>query len=371
MSSHVFIPTPAEPLDGSPMISDNCWKTMLDSMREQAKSKGRIHALEWGAGNSTIAVTKLANELPQGIDFTSIEHETVFFPVLAESVIKELQKIPSDQPLHCSWHELAGPIISFSELGSVLKENRQRESTILRWQILSNNKRLEFIENAKPNFRPSFFLIAKQFVKLTLIKANYIAWIGRGLLRSVKKQKDKDERYDLKKTPWNQTGGASPEAFFSYFTRTPKPGCIVIERGNIRISLWHLPVLSGPFWKNGVLLDGTFSQLPDYINAPFSAAFDWIFIDGRARVSCIKRVAQDKLLAAGGWLFVHDAFRAEMVDGFRLLTKTCSFIDGSNRASNGQIRCATDSGQPLIKTGPTLESLQEKVLQELFVYQNV
>ena len=51
-----------QPLDGSPQISDNCWQAVLDTLRERASEGSVVRYIEWGAGNSTIAVLEIARE---------------------------------------------------------------------------------------------------------------------------------------------------------------------------------------------------------------------------------------------------------------------------------------------------------------------
>ena len=43
-----------KPLDGSPLMSENCWRAILNSVNERAKAEKKVRCLEWGAGNSTI-----------------------------------------------------------------------------------------------------------------------------------------------------------------------------------------------------------------------------------------------------------------------------------------------------------------------------
>src|SRR3989344_7087185 len=94
-----------KPLDGSPHMSDNCWQAVLDAVGERAHSQGRVRVLEWGAGNSTVGLVVAGLKMNASFEFTSVDHETNFFPFLAESVLLQFGKADSDK-LHVSWHDL-------------------------------------------------------------------------------------------------------------------------------------------------------------------------------------------------------------------------------------------------------------------------
>src|SRR3989344_1295194 len=81
-----------KPLDGSPLISDNCWNTVLDSLRERISSESNIRVLEWGSGNSTISFVREGAKADKDFELISVDHDTRFFPYLAESVIQELKE---------------------------------------------------------------------------------------------------------------------------------------------------------------------------------------------------------------------------------------------------------------------------------------
>ena len=47
-------------LNGTPMMSSNCWR----AIEEAVLKRPRCRYLEWGSGNSTIAMLRLALETP-------------------------------------------------------------------------------------------------------------------------------------------------------------------------------------------------------------------------------------------------------------------------------------------------------------------
>jgi hypothetical protein len=76
--------------------------------------------------------------------------------------------------------------------------------------------------------------------------------------------------------------------------------------------------------------DGSFSDLKDYIEFPekFGTKFDFILIDGRARLHCL-RVAC-KLMEPDGVVVLHDANRKRYHNGFRNYRFKELFLDKRN-----------------------------------------
>ncbi len=359
-----------KPLDGSPYVSANCWEVVLKAVEQQAKSEKTVRYLEWGSGNSTISLVKTGLNLGADFEFVSIEHETAFFPWLAESVLDALGSYKSKTKI--SWQILKGPIISWPQLKEVLVEKRTLKSAFLNWQILLGNKRLQYVDGFEPKFDFSFFKFIKQAVKLVLVELSYWIWLIKGLSRGLRTKTSLVKRYELSSPIFTmEREEIKKKKFFEYFKKKPTAGCLKIQSDNLNIELWHLPEIRTIFWNRGLLLDGSPVQLPDYVGIPLEGKFDIIFVDGRARVSCIKRVYRDKLLKQRGWLFVHDAFRIEMAEGFKLFSNSFKFIRGSNVMLNGQKRAYEEFGPPLIQAGDTVEALKPEIMQELFVYQNL
>ncbi|MFA5853705.1 MAG: hypothetical protein WC866_01325 [Patescibacteria group bacterium] len=365
-----FDPSLIEPLDGSPMISANCWNAVLETVDERARTEKRLRCLEWGAGNSTISLVRKGRKMENDFEFVSIEHETNFFHWLAESVLAEFLD-GSSTNLKITWQPLAGAVIPLARLGATLKEHRALECASLSWQILLGNRRLQYIDGFRPQFDFSAFKLFKQAARLLLMKMGYALWLVKSVARSFISKSAPAQTHKLA-APTLVLSGASIKkgAFFEHFEENPVPGCLTIEQSGARVELWHLPALETVFWNKGVLLDGSIKQLFEYVCVPLNGSFDVVFIDGRARVSCIKRTHRDKLLKDGGSLFVHDAFRAEMAEGFRLFSPSFSFIRGSNTTLNGQSRCEEKFGMPLARVGDDLRTLRWEITQEMFTYKN-
>ncbi len=366
-----FDPAQIKPLDGSPMMSANCWNAVLETVDARAQGGKPLRCLEWGAGNSTVSLVRKGRKLENDFAFVSIEHETNFFHWLAESILAEFLDGTDTKNLKVTWQPLKESVLSLSKAGSVLKEHRALESASLGWQILLNSRRLQYIERITPQFGFTFRGVLKQIVRMMLVGMGYALWMAKSIMRSfVAESADSQQRTLAEPTLRMEGNAVKKGTFFELFEKDPGPGCFTIEHDGIRVDLWHLPALQTVFWNKGLLLDGSIRQLFDYVCIPLSGVFDVIFIDGRARVPCIKRVHRDTLLKEGGSLFVHDAFRAEMTEGFRLFGDTFTFIQGTNRTLNGQARCPEGFGFPLARVGDTLETARWVITQELFTVKN-
>jgi len=348
-----------KPLDGAPFMSDNCWQAVLDAVRDRAKQKQSVRILEWGSGNSTIHLARLGGEIGTPFKITSVEHETRFFGHLAESVLAACAEKGTCEAV---WQPLRGFSIPVSHIGNVSRDRRDLRGDSLTWQIMLGNKHFQYIDGFKPYFGFSPLKIIKNLVKLGLLELSYRIWLGAGLARSLgREQKDR-----LGNIAWR--GGEAQQNFLDYFQNNPAAGRLRIACGNMDIYLWHLPGLRPPMMKDEIILDGPITQLQDYVMIPVDSQFDVIFIDGRARISCIKRVHRDTMLDTNGWLFVHDAFRSEMSEAFRLFGPAATFLNGSNVMINGKHRADERFGPPFIKAGNALDAARWEIAQELFVY---
>ena len=351
-----------KPLDGSPLISDNCWNTVLDSLRERISSESNIRVLEWGSGNSTISFVREGAKADKDFELISVDHDTRFFPYLAESEIQEFinkRNVSNTKDVKIFWQ--AG--VENSKISSIglLKRNRLLKSSVINWQIISGNKRIQYAERFKPSFNLFRLGVLKNIVKLILITLGYLNWI---LFRNIKNSKGSvlDFTEDYSQSKHN--------SFTDFFLKNPQTGFLKIEGSGINVSLWHIPELRTLFWRGGVLHDCSINQLPQYVNVPLSGKFDLVFVDGRSRVSCAKRVFHDSLLKDKAYLFVHDAYRTEMFEAFNLFSPTATFVHGSNVTLNGSTRCKEDFGFPLVKTGDSIGNIDFRIAQELFIFRN-
>ena len=94
-------------LNGTPMMSSNCWR----AIEEAVLKRPRCRYLEWGSGNSTIAMLRLAlkNASLHGAVLSSVEHDPEFASTLlslltqtfsdaATEVVISIGPIPKSKP---------------------------------------------------------------------------------------------------------------------------------------------------------------------------------------------------------------------------------------------------------------------------------
>jgi hypothetical protein len=340
-----------KPLDGSPLMSANCWNVVLNSLGKRIKSENAVRCLEWGSGNSTISLMREGLKVKKSFELVSIDHDTKFFPYLAESIISEV--LEKRKNIKIKWSEIRSKNSSSSL--AALRRRRLLKGATIGWQILRGNKRIQYAEKFRPVFSFSIPRFVKQITKLVLIKLGYWYWL----------LSNENDAKIAESVEIREKGN-----FSRYFSRKMPAGFLSLVSDNLSIRLFHIPELKTPFWDRGVLLDGSMDQLQAYVDVILDGQFDLVFIDGRARVSCIKRTFYDNLLKDNGFLFVHDAYRAEMIEAFNLFRPTHTFINGSNVTLNGSMRCAEDFGYPLVRIGESAEALEWRIAQELFMYQN-
>jgi hypothetical protein len=270
-------------------MSDNCVTALKDAI------KAGNSYLEWGAGNSTILATKIGKSKQGQFRIVSVEHDQWFFGYLVDAVMAELED----------------PSVRKTSFHLKTKKRSKLASSTAIWQILWNNKRVQWVEGNVPKFGIPWSL-PRQLLKIII-------------------------------------------AYVLSILRKPAALCVDIQDKDLSITMWCVPPASR------VLLEGPLFQLYNYVEVPLSERFDTVLIDGRCRASCVHRVFEDGLLNDGGTLFTHDAFRAEMMEKFKLLSPTAQFIHGSNRMENGSKRIV--EGFPLISVDGV-----EQIVQELYVY---
>lgn len=362
-----FDPTTIEPLDGSPMMSANCWNAILTTVRDAASGSKTARFLEWGAGNSTVNLVRTALAERMSLHLTSVEHETNFFHWLAESVVAEFRADPKG--LRVEWRPVRPRRLPAARLLATLRAQRALEGATIPWQTLTSNKRLQYIEGSEPKFGIFRLRTLKQAVRAFQVRLGHAWWALSAAARGFVSP-GADGGIELGDAETIMQDAAERGRFFKRFEARPEAGLLTVVRGTVRVSLWHLPPLRSPFWGGRLLLEGSMRQLFDYVGVPLDGRYDAVFIDGRARVSCVKRVHRDGLLERGGTLFVHDAFRTEMMEGFRLFDATPSFVRGSNVTLNGRRRCEDGYGPPLVRVGDAPGDARPEVMQELFFFRN-
>lgn len=70
-----------------------------------------------------------------------------------------------------------------------------------------------------------------------------------------------------------------------------------------------------------------YKDFPEYITYP-KVQFDFILVDGRKRVECIKHVFDNKLLAKDGVLVLHDSVRARYKEADNIFINNKELVKG-------------------------------------------
>ncbi len=339
----------APPLNGSPMISKNCWEVIVKALDGAKIRKGFFRYLEWGAGNSTVnIVKKIIENKNERAELVSVEHATDFFPILCRSVVEEFGNNNISPTIY--FEPYNGVVLSKMDIA----HNKELlKSPSIEYQILSANKRIEDVDRFVPSYLPSPWRLLKQTVKRVALQFNYLHRIYCNNYKRIAAQRITFHDIDN---------------FILNTNALKVPGCLIVEHGEVRIMLWHLPSYRSTFWPGDILMEGHFIQMTDYVLAPIQGQFDAILIDGRARSCCVSRVYHNDLLSENGYLCVHDAFRVELKEAFLKFNRDMVFINGNNETIDGKNRCMNGFGAPLLYSGKSLETLNLVISNEMFVY---
>ena len=116
------------------------------------------------------------------------------------------------------------------------------------------------------------------------------------------------------------------------------------RENKFELKYFLLPEISGEiFWKRKNF-DGTLEGFEYYTTFPYTnSKLDIILVDGRNRVSCLKRMFYGKLLSKNAYLFVHDAHRKFYDSAFSLF-KNGEKISSSNMAVDGKVVFPLNTG---------------------------
>lgn len=307
------------------------------------------------------------------VEVVSVEHHSEFYRALARDLLRVCGRlVPRDPPLADKITlrvvRIEGPYLSVTDSIRMGREARALESHFIKWQHLTGNKSIAESDKSVPNYEFGLGRIAKQAVKYWLSRLNFALWKSRGLRRGLR-EGHPVELYRSKPIATLAGNPASPDDmqdFVRAIDAIQGPGKLVIEVSPVIIQYYLLPQQQSWFWTLRSF-DGLFIEFADYVLCPVMGQFDVIFIDGRARVSCMKRVKRDDLLAQDGTLFVHDGHAVHHSEGFQALGGRYTFIHGSNVMQDGTAHHVS-SRPPVVRMGMSLDDLTAVVDRELFVF---
>lgn len=359
-------------LTGAPALSANCWEAIARTIRETCGRQRACRYLEWGSGNSTLSVTSEALSNHRQVEIVSIEHHRVFYRTLARELLGVCGRLVSRDPpladkITLRVIRLEGPYLTPASFLGMARRVRALESHFMKWQHFTGNKHITESDKGIPSFDIGLGRIVKQAVKYRLSRLNFALWKLRGLGKGLR-EKHAVELYRSRPIVTLTGSPASPDDmqdFVRHIDAIQGPGKLVIEAGPVVVQYYLMPQQQSWFWARRSF-DGLFIEFADYVLCPVEGQFDVIFIDGRARVSCMKRVRCDNLLAKDGTLFVHDGHSVHHSEGFQALGGY-AFIHGSNVMQDGTNHHVA-SRPPVLRMGTSLDDLTAVVDRELFVF---
>jgi hypothetical protein len=342
------------PLAGIPLMSPNCWQAISEAVR----NRPHCRYLEWGSGNSTMAVLRLALENPslQGSSLYSVEHDLEFantmFGSLAQTFLDaSLEPVISIEPLRFSKPSLVEAVRNDPGIS-------RYEAGLLKALWDTRNDRF-WITAAEPS--------PAHGKRLGVLQRRMIRLQGLAALRWER------IRRSLRSDEQSETVTVLDTAHLRCLPRLSSPTLLTFDTEQVRLQYFVIPQFRNRLSRPGFILDGLYQDFADYVTAPPPTQFDVILVDGRARTSCVKRVHEDSLLAPGGMLFIHDAHRPSYHEAFQLFG-TWSFIRGSGAAQPAEVGAeanrAPESPQPppVVHSGTSTMAAEWVGDRELFYF---
>ena len=340
------IPLPPE-MSASPQMSDNCWYAITEALSE--KRQHRI--LEWGSGASTLAFMEYglqqhSNETTEKFVLASIEHDPKWF----RSVLTHALQLLEPSVTKCEV-----PITNRSER---LRRSSQRVSGS---GAELESEHLLYYDLCFPRwvFKPGLFESPNRVMWLARRLPHHVFVRGWTKLLNMMRS---STRFSL-----SHMRTVDMDMLESFLNSSPV-GCRQIVRlySNVIDLRYYLMPPNLPRFSSQWSKDGMFWEFEDYAMAPVEAPFDVILVDGRARVSCIKRVLRDRLLTEDGHLFLHDACSDYYQEAIGLLDG-CYFIDGSGTRTDDTVLRA-HAQKFWVNHGTNQHELRRDFSQELLVY---
>lgn len=277
-------------LDGIPQMSANCVAILDEKLSDASRY------LEWGSGNSTLYVLNKHRHLQEII---SIEHHPGYF----RAVLEKMGTLLEDQ---------GKVVFTISDVGEWLRpmaEIRSRckdlESEMVKFHYLTRTRTLVC---GSISFKPfhilyrTLRLVFKSRIhkRRNLINFFYETEKIGTLMESIKNWHSKDMVITMR------TKGQCLHYFLLHHHKVGRKG----------------------------MNDGLYADFYDYVDIKLNRNYDVILVDGRARCSVLKRIYKDSLIAPGGSLLCHDAYRVHIYEALKNFNNIY-FVNGSNRRISG------------------------------------
>jgi hypothetical protein len=335
--------------DGIPLMSPNCWRAIEDAVAARAPCR----YLEWGSGNSTIALLRAALENCGGprLELHSIESDLGFARSMFDAIAETFQRASVDGLVRVE--SLCYPKPSLLEaLGSDPAVARY-EARFLKMLWYTRNDRF-WVMNAQPRDTDlgRWGGLRRYGTTLRCSAAFRLQRVRRALA---------------------PTGMTETETVVGTVPSPPKPPLrsptlVTFDTEPVRLQYLVIPQLRNRLWREGPILDGLYQEFADYVSAPLDGRFDVVLVDGRARTSCLKRVHHDHLLAPGGVLFLHDAHRPSQQEGLQLFS-TWSYVRGTGSVPEEDSPSREEGPTPpQVRSGASMHDVEAVFDRELYFY---
>ncbi len=337
--------------NGIPHMSGNCWRSIEAAVR----ARPQCRYLEWGSGNSTIALLRLVLDNPglSGLKLHSIENDPGFANGMFDAIAQTFRHASVDGAVRIEWLGFSKPSFFEALRGDPVVSRYEAHLLKLLWYTRNDG----FWSAAA---QPSASQVGR-----------YIVW-RRYLIRLQCSAAFRWERFRRALARSGRVGTVTTAgtAQSPKIPRLNGPTRVTFDTERVRFELLLVPQLRNWLWRRGPILDGLYQEFADYVSAPLEGQFDVVLVDGRARTSCLKRIHHDVLLAPGGVLFLHDAHRPFHHEALQLFG-TWSYVRGSNvRLDGAPLNADQRGGQlPFVRSGPSMQQVEAVFDRELYFYE--
>jgi hypothetical protein len=325
-------------IDSIPIMSVNVWQvindTFLDTLRTMSND---YRILEWGSGGSTLAIIRSGFEAGRKFSMVSIEHDEKWYNSMIETVIQTVKERMPEAELSTT------PLTKTFTLPPP-------KDLLHKVRILENDANFIYAVTDNPHIKKS-----RGYASATSGHTCFLCWsLMKMYLRA---------RFTVLLP-------LLVEAIIHRYLKGWRPqrsGCVTTIRGEkFEFFLFFVPA-EAPLLRPTCTYDGLLIEFYRYVTLPLPHnQYDIILVDGRSRASCLKRIFFEKILAKGGTLFCHDAYRHAYWDAFQLFQNPI-FIHGNGRRLDGE-RVLHREDYPIYTQGTEGSAFTQVIANELFVY---
>jgi predicted O-methyltransferase YrrM len=339
-------------LDGTPMMSPNCWQ----AIQEAAEARGPCRYLEWGTGNSTLAMLRTALEDGRaGWEIHAVESDLGFADEMMAAIAETFRRAGADGLVHVEPLRYPKPGLLQAVRPDPLVRLYESQFLKVLWRTRNDDY---WIMDARPQGRDAGRLggVNRSFTQVRCSTGHALHRVRRAV--------------GAKDVQPSRVSAGTVQSPVVPALRSPTR--VVFETSKVKLDYYAVPQLRNRIWHRRPILDGLYAEFADYVSAPLDGRFDVVLVDGRARTSCLKRVHHDELLNAGGALFLHDAHRPSHQEALRLYSPW-SYLRGVHDTEGEAAAPSPEDGTrpprpPQVRSGGSMEQLAAGFDRELFFY---